>query len=212
MRVRTRLRWIVLLALTIATTSSTMTTHAEVIDRVLAIVDGRLITLSDVRTTITLGLVPPALDAALERWINRVLVLQEVERFAPPDPAAAAIDQRVRDVEQRFGPEALASTLKALGVDEHWMRQWARDDLRVEAYIEQRFAGSMEPTEEELENYYREHRAEFPRDGGDALPADAQPTARKRVMAARRAALMADWLTALRRRADIVRTAPVAAR
>jgi hypothetical protein len=212
MRVRTRLRWIVLLALTIATTGSTVRTHAEVIDRVLAIVDGRLITLSDVRTTITLGLVPPALDAALERWIDRVLVLQEVERFAPPDPAAAAVDQRVRDVEQRFGPDTLADTLKALGVDQHWMRQWARDDLRVEAYIEQRFAGSMEPTEDELENYYREHRAEFRRDGGDALPADAHPTARKRVMAARRAALMADWLTGLRRRADIVRTAPVAAR
>jgi hypothetical protein len=198
-----------LLVATIGVTSSVVSTGAEVIDRVLAIVDGRLITLSDVRTTITLGLVPPALDAALERWIDRVLVLQEVERFAPPDPAAAAIDQRVRDVEQRLGgPGALASTMKTLGVDERWMRQWARDDLRVEAYIEQRFAGSMEPTEEELENYYREHRSEFPRDGGDALPADAQATARARVMATRRAALMADWLTALRRRADIVRTVP----
>jgi hypothetical protein len=200
-----------LLVATIGVASSVVGTGAEVIDRVLAIVDGRLITLSDVRTTITLGLVPPALDAALERWIDRVLVLQEVERFAPPDPAAAAIDKRVRDVEQRLGgPGALASTLKTLGVDQRWMRQWARDDLRVDAYIEQRFAGSMEPTEEELENYYREHRSEFPRDGADALPADAQATARARVMAARRAALMADWLTALRRRADIVRTAPAA--
>ena len=61
---------------------------AEVIDRVMAIVDGHLITLSDVRRAMTLHLVdrdgPPAGEAAaLERLIDRMLILQEVERYAP---------------------------------------------------------------------------------------------------------------------------------
>ena len=89
------------------------------------------------------------------------------------------------------------------------MRRWVRDDLRIQTYTEQRFAGSLEPTGEELENYYREHAAEFVRDGRELSSDEAHALAREHVMAARRRALLADWLDGLRRRATIVRPAPV---
>jgi hypothetical protein len=81
-----------------------------------------------------------------------------------------------------------------------------RDDLRIQAYTEQRFAGSLEPTADELENYYREHAAEFVRDGRELAADEARAIARTHVMAGRRRALLADWLDGLRRRATIVRT------
>lgn len=194
--------------------------RADVIDRVLAVVDGRLVTLSDVRTALVLGLMPAteaapsrmdqnALDEALDRWIDRILALQEVERFAPPEPAATAIDIRLADILSALGPpDERASRLSALGVDEAWLRQWVRDDLRIQSYIEQRFMGAMEPTAEELENYSREHRGEFVQEGQELTPAEAQAAARAGVMAARRRALVTDWLVGLRRRAEILKPAP----
>jgi hypothetical protein len=186
---------------------------AQVIDRVLATVDGHLVTLSDVRATTALGLTPASSaaegsGAALDLWIERLLVLQEVERFAPPEPAAAAIDARVAAVLAPLGaPDQVRATLARLGIDLSWVERWVRDDLRMQAYTEQRFAGSLEPTADELENYYREHAAEFVRDGRELSTDEAHRLAREHVMAARRRALVADWLDGLRRRATIVRPA-----
>ena len=181
---------------------------AQVIDRVLASVDGRLITLSDVRVTDALGLLPgaPTVDQQLERWIDRLLILQEVDRFAPPEPPADQIASATAARLAALGtPEAASARLAALGVNQEWVRQWVRDDLRILAYGAERFAGAAEPTGEELENYLRQHPSEFVRDGRH-MPADqAQALARERVMAARRRALMEEWLEGLRRRAAIVR-------
>ena len=87
----------------------------------------------------------------------------------------------------------------ALGVDMPWLEQWVRDDLRIQTYIEQRFAGAMEATDDEIENYFREHASEFVR-GGQRLPAaEAQSMARQR--------LTDEWLSGLRKRAEIARPA-----
>jgi hypothetical protein len=135
-------------------------------------------------------------------------VLQEVDRFAPPEPDASAVADRVSAVLSRLGsPEAAARRLGDLGVNAEWVRQWVRDDLRIKAYVEQRFSGALEPTSDELENYFRQHRSDFVRDGVELPAAEAQALARDRVMATRRRVLMADWLDGLRRRATIVRPA-----
>ena len=186
----------------------------DVIDRVLAIVQDHLITLSDVRASMALGLVRPAegadpLESALERWIDRVLMLEEVERYAPREPAPGEVTAALDALMARAGgPEAFRATLVAYGFDESWVRQWIRADLRTQSYVEQRFAGTMMPTEEELENYYRQHPSEFVRDGQPLTAAEAQQRARERVMEARRTAVLRDWIEGLRRRAEIVRPTP----
>ena len=177
---------------------------AQVVDRVLVVVDGRLVTLSDVRASTTLGLVDASgTEQATDRWVERLLVLQEVDRFAPPEPPAAAVDAQMAELRARrpLTPEALAR----LGVDEDWVRRWVRDDLRIQSYTEQRFSGSLEPGGEEIENYFRQHPAEFVRDGQPLPDAEAQALARERLMGSRRRALLADWLDGLKRRASITR-------
>ncbi len=201
------LRVVLLLALLLPTAMAA----GEVIDRVLAIVNGRLVTLSDVRTArelhlIDVGAAPDSDAALLDRLVDRTLVLQEVERYAPLEPDAAAVDARVRAIDARLGPrETVQATLQRLGVSEEWLRQWVRDDFRVEAYIAQRFAGSVEPTGEEIENYFRQHPGDLDVDGRPLSPADARQLARERLMDARRRQVVDDWLAGLRRRADITR-------
>jgi hypothetical protein len=117
----------------------------ELIERTLAIVAGQAITLSDVRAALALGLIAkPAesdpVPAATRRLIERALVLREVERYAPPDPPDSAVDERLRETTERFGSEeALGAALAVWAFSEARLRTWLRDDLRMTAYISQRF-------------------------------------------------------------------------
>jgi peptidyl-prolyl cis-trans isomerase SurA len=187
--------------------------RADVIDRVLAIVNGRLITLSDVRRVMELGLVTTVAsgdvsNAVLSELIDRRLVLEEVERYAPPEPDATTISAQLSAVESRSGGSGrFDARLAALGVDRPWLEQWVRDDLRIHAYIEQRFSGAREATDDEIENYFRQHAGEFVRNGQPMPTSEAQTIARERVMADRRRALTTEWLDGLRKRAEITRPA-----
>ena len=146
----------------------------DVIDRIMAVVDGQPIMLSDVHFAIQFGLIaapPAAADPAglvLTRLIERVLMLAEVERFQPPEPDPIEITVRIDDLRARSGSEAAFD--KALGVTgatRDQLRRYIRDDLRIATYLNQRFG--VPPTVNENE---------------------------------RRAAIAA-WVTELRRRADV---------
>ena len=207
---RSRSPWLPLVVLLLVFTGAT---GADVVDRVLAVVNGHLITLSDVRRVADLGLIAAGgggdpTDEILSQLIDRRLVLEEVERYAPAEPDAATVAARIAAVQrQAGGPAGFDAHLAVLGVDAAWLEQWVRDDLRIRAYIEQRFAGAMEATDDEIENYFRQHASEFVRNGQPLPSAEAQSIARQRVMAARRQALSDEWLSGLRKRAAITRPA-----
>jgi hypothetical protein len=122
--------------------------HAdETIDRVVAVVAGDIIMLSDVRAARELGLVA-ADDAAdpdravLSQLIDRALILDEVERYAPPEPAADAIDRAYRAVRARFASDdVFALALGRVGFDEKQLKGILRQNLRIRAYLDQRFGG-----------------------------------------------------------------------
>jgi hypothetical protein len=138
-----------LLAVTLATLVSGVA-RAETIDRVLAVVGGQLITLSDVTAAIDLGLqstdgAADPVRAVLTKLIDRELVLAEVDRYAPPEPTAEAVDRDVERVRRRF-PTAAAfdAVLARSGIDEKHLRETVREDQRMRAYLDQRFSTAAE--------------------------------------------------------------------
>jgi hypothetical protein len=166
-----------------------VTVNAEVIDRVLAILPGQIITLSDVQAALDLGLVEaPAGDeriaGGLSAVIDRMLMLNEVRRVAPPEPAPAAVDARMVRIRQRFStPADLSRVMAARGLDESVVRLFAADDLRLASYLDERFSAASQPTDEEI------------RQAGES--------ARQRLTDERRRTLIAAWTAELRRRADV---------
>ncbi|MBS1818774.1 MAG: hypothetical protein JSU08_12650 [Acidobacteria bacterium] len=120
----------------------------ELIDRVLAVAAGEVITLSDVRAARELGRVDvgQAADpvrAVLSQLIDRALVLAEVNRFAPPEPSASTIDDAFDLVVVRFqSAQAFDTTLARLGIDRAFVRELLREDLRIRAYLDQRFTAA----------------------------------------------------------------------
>lgn len=111
------------------------------IDRILAVVNGDPITLSDVRAARLLKLVPgDATDVAVvDTLVERRLVLAEMRRFQAPEPSPEVLAARRAEWAREAGlqPEALAA---AAGVGTGFVDRWLNDDLRREAYLQQRFA------------------------------------------------------------------------
>jgi hypothetical protein len=133
--------------------------RAEVIDRVLAVVGGRPIMLTDVTAAVDLGLVevPETGDrirAVLTKLVDRELQLAEVDRYAPPEPTAADIDREVQSIHSRFASTgALEAVLARSGLDSAALRQTVREDLIIRAYLDQRFSTRQERREEVIEQW-----------------------------------------------------------
>ena len=152
----------------------------EIIERVVAVAAGDVITQTDVAAARDLGLVPvsdtgdPSPDI-ISRLIDRALMLAEVDRYAPPEPSAAAIDSGVQAVRARFDTsQAFEAALAKVGMDERALRDTIRQDLRIRAYLDLRFVVAP------------------------ASDAEGQAAA-----LARRDALVTAWIAGLRRRATI---------
>jgi|SRR4051812_4034467 len=180
--------------------------RAEIIDRILAVVDGAIIMQSDVTMTVRLGLVPGArssdqISAPLEALIERRLILEEVDRYAPPDPPDAEIERHLADVRARTGA-GVDAVLLDTGISMEQLRRHVRDDLRMDAYLQQRF-GTMQPSDDEIALYYRDHPAAFTRNGVLAPLADVREVVRAEIIAERRGTTIRDWITGLRRRANV---------
>jgi hypothetical protein len=130
------------LILTAAGTAASAQEPVE-IDRTLQRVNGTAIMTSDVRQARLLRLLnpPPASDdAILTALENRLLMLNEAARGAIGEPAAAQIAARRQAWAALWpSPAEVAAQIQRAGVTDRALDGWFRDDLRMEAYIAQRF-------------------------------------------------------------------------
>lgn len=121
----------------------TTATGQQLLDRVVARVNGQAITLTDTRAAVGFGLVQVVagadpVQAAAEALIDRQLVVAQVERFPPPDPSPAEVDAAAAALKTRAG-DAVLELQRTTGVDDHRLREIARETLRIDAYLDQRF-------------------------------------------------------------------------
>jgi len=83
-------------------------------------------------------------DGDLGAAADRLRTLGAIELHLEVDVVvvdAAAVEQRLQAVRQRFSSAAAFSqALATFGTDETRLREFVRDDLRIEAYLNERFA------------------------------------------------------------------------
>ena len=181
----------------------------DLIDRVLAVVSGSMITLSDVRAAVDLGLVDvrasrDPIATALTWLIERMLILDEAMRYDPVEPDGAAVDAAVLTAQQRVGSGAAwSSALDRLGLTDEAVRTLIRDTLYAQQYVDRRFETPFPATEDDLRAYYDRHRDGFVR-GGQPLAFDVvRDQVADQVQRERRTVARAEWISRLRRRADV---------
>ena len=179
-----------------------LTFAQQLLDRVVARVNGVAITQSDVNAMTGLGVVDGDAAAATQAAIDRQLMLTEIARFTPPEPDAAAIDREVAERKVHAGAN-LPALMEATGIDEARIRDLARDSIRIRQYLDERFGTAAQVSDDDADRYYREHPGEFSRNGVLIPFEEAAPVARQRAAALRRSATIDQWLRDLRGRADI---------
>jgi len=181
-------------------------TAQQLLDRVLARVDGAPITLTDVQAAIGLGIVQAgsgdAIAEGTQQMIDRQLELTEVQRFPPPEPSPDAVARETVRLTMNAGPR-LPMLMQTTGLTEQRITDMARDNLRIAGYLDQRFGTTVQVSEDEVAAYYLTHEAEFTKGGVTVPYEDAEPVARQRVSSERRRAIVTQWLRDLRSRADV---------
>ncbi len=184
--------------------------RADVIDRVLAVVGGTVITQSDVTAAIEFGLVPsppPGVDplrAALDQLIRRELILNEASRYSAVESDPSAVETQMLGTRARFASAAdYQAALRRTAMTESRLRDLVEGNVRIADYLRQRFGGVAEPAESDVAAYYAAHRPEFTSGGRALTLQEAAPVVRQRLIDERRSALIEEWVARLRRRAEV---------
>ena len=124
--------------------------RSEVLDRVMAVVGGEIITLTDVTAARESRAGGGAADAPdptrviLTQLIDRELMFAEVDRYAPPEPNEADVDAGFALIGRRFpSDEAFRAALARSGIDENHLRETVRQNLPHSRVPESAIRGAL---------------------------------------------------------------------
>jgi SurA N-terminal domain. len=135
------------------------------IDRVLATVNGEVVTESDVRWELALDPDVQPLDLSvenrrtmLERIIDQRILFQEATKVPQIPPTDAEIQSYIRtSLLERFGSQdAFRARIRKVGLDFATLREIVTKRLSLLKYIEFRFRSFVIIPPEEIERYYNE--------------------------------------------------------
>jgi peptidyl-prolyl cis-trans isomerase SurA len=150
-----------LLALALALTFGARIASGELVDRIVAIIDREVVTLSEAEQAKEIasarsGEAPP-LASIVERLIESRLVEREVERFTDVQVPADSVEAAFQEIRSGFPSESsFEAMLERSGLSEAELRGSLRRQLRTAQYLEQRFRPLTFVSEEQIEVYYRD--------------------------------------------------------
>ncbi len=154
--------------------------RAEVTDRMLAIVNGQLITESDVRWALALDSELEPLNLSrenrqtmLERLIDQKLLDQEAEKTPQNEPSEDEITKYIKtNLIDKFASEQIfRNRLLKVGLDQASLREIVRHRLEISKYMDFRFRSFVFVKPEEVERYY--HEVQVPRQKSSGTPVEA---------------------------------------
>jgi hypothetical protein len=120
--------------------------HAEVIDKIAAVVDGRIITLSDMRlehdVEAVLGDPSETNEELLKSMIDRALMEEEMAQFPSLDVSDDEVDERMKEITDFHG------------VDPSAVRSAIVRKIQRRKYLELRYQQFIVVTSDEIEKEY----------------------------------------------------------
>lgn len=130
------------------------------LDRVVAVVDGAPITLSEVEEAVALDPASaafPDLRGAVENLIAARLMEREARRYPADPPTPDEAEATFRALMERFGTmDGYRDTLLRLGIREDYLRRRIERELVVDRYLERRFRPLVQVSQQQVQEYYRE--------------------------------------------------------
>lgn len=186
---------------------------AVTVDRIAAVVDRQVLTVSEIAQLVEIRFFPRSAASedddrrdVLEALIAQALRYRDVERFGAQDISADTIEARILEIERRFASRSefeAALTRAELTLDE--VRALAKRQLQVEAYIQERFAPLVFVTNEEISDHYTGTWSVSRRARGLPVPplAEVREEVRAAVRSSRLQTEIDRWTAQLRERANV---------
>jgi len=188
--------------------------YAVTVDRIAAVIDRQVLTVSEVNQMAELRFFPRVAGRSdddyrhdiLEALIAQALRYRDVERFGAQDIPKDSIEARLVEIQHRFASPADLDTALAraeLTADE--LRALIKRQLQVEAYIQERFAPMVFVSNEDIADYYngpwRQQRVER----GLPVPPlnDVREEIRTLIRSRQLDQQIETWTTQLRARANV---------
>ena len=194
-----------------------------VLDRVVAVVNGRAILSSDVQEEVLLSVLEPgetqgAKDSpqeALERLISRTLIRQQIreEDARTLEPTRQEIAERIGQMRKQLPicvRENCATDagwdvfLVTHGLTEARVEVYLRGRMQILRFIEIRFRQGIQISQDEIEAYYRDTLLPQYRTGQSAPPLDQVAPRIQEILLQQQVSAMFDgWLDSLRKQGEV---------
>jgi hypothetical protein len=187
---------------------------AATIDRIAAIVDRQVLTVSEISQMVEIRFFPRTTSWSddeyrkniLDGLIAQALRFRDVERFGATDVSKDSIEARLLQIQQRFAsPAEFTAALQRAELTLDEVRALIKRQLQVEIYIQERFAPMIFVSTDEIDTYYRTTWSEQRRARGLPIPplAEVQDEIRTLLKSTRLQQEIDRWTTQLRARANV---------
>lgn len=169
--------------------------RGEIIDRIVAVVGGHLITLSDIRTERAIRAVleedgPADDNELLSELIDQHIIDLQLDYLPGTEPAASEVEARLNEIKDRKG------------LSDNAIRNAIREHLRRQRYVAERFRRFEKASDEEVAAYYRDlFIPEAHARGLSVIPPlnDVQELIRGNIIAEKTAEELKKWLNQTRK-------------
>ena len=137
--------------------------HAVTVDRIAAVIDQQVLTVSEVSQMAEVRFFPRVAGRSdddyrhdiLEALIAQALRFRDVERFGAQDIPKDSIEARLVEIQRRFtSPAELDAALARAELTPDELRALIKRQLQVEAYIQERFAPLIFVANDDIAAYY----------------------------------------------------------
>jgi hypothetical protein len=208
-------RWpLFTLLLTSALLFHSLSAQAVTVDRIAALIDKEVLTVSEVSQMVELRFFARKANQTeddyrhdvLESLIAQALRFRDVERFGAQDISKDAIEARLHDITARFPtPADYAAAVARTELTPDEVRALVKRQLQVEAYIQERFSPLIFVSQDEIEAYYKGAWADQRKARGLPLQPLAQVTEEIRglLKASRLQTEIDKWTEGLRTHANV---------
>jgi len=204
---------------------ATVTAPGEVIDRIVALVNGHVILQSHVEDDVYFealsdgrpvhGVTDKDRGAALEHLIDQELVREQIQAGENSAPAPEDVQKRIAEIRALHpgtnSDEAWREELARYGLDEKRLEAKVTDELTVLRQIDLRLRPTVQVENREIETYYRDTFVPEMRKVGAAEPPLAEVSSRIREILTQQkiSEQFSTWLEALRKESKIRTSLPV---
>ncbi len=163
-------KYVIALVCTVIFLCPALDTEAEVVDRIVAVVNGSVITLSELNAAVSVAVSESKVQGSVEEVRTEILdrlvenrLMEQAASKAGIDVSEKEIENAIEDVRRQnnLNKDELIVALTKIGLTYRGYKEQIKTQIRKVKFIEREFRRKVKIPVEDIEDYYRQNRRSF---------------------------------------------------